>query len=68
MHSVPHILGLALLASGLLVSVFGWLGIGRAPQTIEWRVFDAQWGDLGRYGGPALACFGAIMSFVEFGA
>ena len=46
----------------------GWLGVGRPRQRIEWRVFDAQWGDLARYGGPALACFGAIVSFIEFGA
>ena len=67
MQSAPYVIGLALLAAGLLVSMIGWLGIGRR-QRIEFRVFDAQWGDLARYGGPALACFGAIVSFIEFGA
>jgi hypothetical protein len=68
MQSAPYIIGLALLAAGLFVSLIGWLGTGRRRQRIELRVFDAQWGDLARYGGPALACFGAIVSFIEFGA
>lgn len=62
-----YAIGLGLLAAGLLLSVIGWFGIGLLWHTIEWRLFDAQWGDLARYGGPALACFGAIVSFVECG-
>jgi hypothetical protein len=56
-------IGFVLLATGIVISLIGWLGIGRSRR----RLFDAQWGDLARYGGPALACFGAIASFVEFG-
>ncbi len=67
MQLVPYIIGLTLLTTGLVVSLIGWLGIGRVQRTLEWRVFDAQWGDLARYGGPALACFGAIVSLIEFG-
>jgi hypothetical protein len=67
MQLAPYVIGLTLLTAGLVVSLIGWLGIGRARRTLEWRVFDAQWGDLARYGGPALACFGAIVSFIEFG-
>ena len=67
MQLAPYVIGLTLLTIGLVVSLVGWLGIGRSQRTIEWRVFDIQWGDLARYGGPALACFGAIVSFIEFG-
>jgi hypothetical protein len=58
----PSTIGFVILACGLLVSVLGWTGIGRSRR----RLFDAQWGDLARYGGPVLACFGAMASFVQF--
>ena len=58
----PATIGFAILGVGLVISVLGWLGIGRSRR----RLLDAQWGDLARYGGPALACFGAIASFIEF--
>jgi hypothetical protein len=57
-------IGFVLLATGIVISLIGWLGIGRSRR----RLFDAQWGDLARYGGPALACFGAIASFIEISA
>jgi hypothetical protein len=57
-------IGFVLLATGIVISLIGWLGIGRSRR----RLFDAQWGDLARYGGPALACFGAIASFIEINA
>jgi len=58
----PATIGFAILGVGLVTSVLGWVGIGRSRR----RLLDAQWGDLARYGGPALACFGAIASFIEF--
>lgn len=63
----PSTIGFTLLGVGILISLAGWLGTFRGRQRIEWRLIDAQWGDLARYGGPALACFGAVASFIEFG-
>jgi hypothetical protein len=60
----PSACGFVVLGAGLAISLIGWLGIGRSRR----RLFDAQWGDLARYGGPALACVGAITSFVKFAA
>lgn len=58
----PSAFGFAILGGGLVFSLIGWFSIGLTRR----RPFDAQWGDLARYGGPALACFGAVASFVEF--
>ena len=57
----PSVFGFAVLGAGLLMSLVGWFGIGRSRR----RLFDAQWGDLARYGGPAMACIGAIVTFIE---
>jgi hypothetical protein len=57
----PSAIGFVILGVGLVISLIGWFGIGRSRRGL----FDAQWGDLARYGGPALACFGAIARFIE---
>ena len=68
MEHAPHVVGLGLLTFGCFLGLIGWLSIGRTRWAFGWRLFDAQWGDLARYGGPALACLGAVLSFVELGA
>jgi hypothetical protein len=60
----PAAFGFVILGVGLVISLIGWIGIGGSRR----RLFDAQWGDLARYGGPALACMGAITSFMKFAA
>lgn len=67
MHSALDLVGLALLACGVLATLLSWLDFGRARRSIEWRLFEVQWGELARYGGPALACSGAIISFLDPG-
>ena len=66
MQFAPSLLALSILAAGLGLSLTGWKLLSSARAPIERRLFDAQWGELVRYGGLALASVGLIEGFGGF--
>lgn len=57
-----------MLTTGISISLIGWRVLSSARSTIERRLFDAQWGELIRYGGLALAGSGLLTGLGGFGA
>lgn len=68
MQFAPPLLALLMLAAGISVSLIGWRVLSSARCSIERRLFDAQWGELVRYGGLALAGSGLLTGLSNFGA
>lgn len=66
MQFAPSLLALSTLGAGLGLSLIGWRLLSSARAPIERRLFDAQWGELVRYGGLALASVGLISGFGGF--
>lgn len=66
MQFAPSLLALSILAAGLGSSLIGWKLLSSTRAPIERRLFDAQWGELVRYGGLALASVGLIAGFGGF--